>query len=66
MTRYQVVEGSQSAHCCFEFTVVDTTHPLDYVGRNGAPQYEPVCECWEEADARRIADALNAAEGAGR
>ena len=37
--RYKVVGGSQSAHCCFDATVVDTTvkfnlyrdttHPLD-------------------------------------
>lgn len=53
--RYQVVEGSQSAHCCFEATVVDTTKPTGYNG-----QFEQVCECFEVSDARTICDALNA------
>lgn len=46
--RYRVIEGSQSSHCCFEWTVIDT-----YVG------FEAVCECFDEADAKMIAEALN-------
>lgn len=46
--RYQVVEGSESGHCCFSWTVVDTQKDR-----------ENICECFEEADARKIADALN-------
>lgn len=55
--RYQVVEGSQSAHCCFEATVVDTTKPLKY-----GSGFDQVCECLEVTDAERIAEALNAFE----
>lgn len=58
--RFQVVPGSQSCHCCFEWTVVDTSK-----GRNayeGDPAFEALCECYEEADARRIAAGLNATE----
>ncbi len=61
--RYKIVEGSKSAHCCFEFTVVDT-HKPDMVGgrqyvRDGEPQFETICECFERADADLIVTALN-------
>lgn len=26
--RYQIIEKSLSAHCCFQYTVIDTTCPL--------------------------------------
>lgn len=63
--RYKVIDGSQSAHCCFVATVVDTTkHVLiggkPYMARGGLPQYEAVCECFEDADATMICAALNA------
>lgn len=54
--RYKVVSGSQSSHCCFEWTVVDTAKPLPY----GDGLFEPLCECWEKADADLIAAGLNA------
>lgn len=57
--RYAVVEGSQTAHCCFEATVVDLHMPTGYMGR-----YDPVCECMEAFQARMICDALNAAHKA--
>lgn len=53
--RYQVVKGSQSAHCCFEWTVVDTEQPIS----SSPGEFVQVCECFEEVDARLIADALN-------
>lgn len=57
--RYRVVNQSESAHCCFEATVVDTSRPQNYV--DGDRQtYEAVCECFEMADAELIATALNA------
>lgn len=56
--RYKAVDGSQSAHCCFDATVVDTTKPTGYLD-----ECEPVCECFARADAERIAVALNAADG---
>jgi hypothetical protein len=70
MSRYAVYKGSQSAHCCFEATVVDTTKP-DIIGgkhyrdsdeRGGQYHYEAICECFEMADAERICAALNEAE----
>lgn len=59
--RYIVVKGSQSAHCCFEATVVDMTKPVIIGGEHFDNQYEPVCECFDIADAETIAAALNAA-----
>jgi hypothetical protein len=58
--RYKIVEGSQSAHCCFEYTIVDTTKPVMIGGEHYKNQFEPVCECFEEGEAKLIADALNA------
>ena len=65
--RYRAIEGSQSAHCCFTHTVVDTTKPTIFgAGENAKPyvpegvqQFESVCECFEQADADNIARALN-------
>jgi hypothetical protein len=62
--RYESVPYSQSAHCCFEYTVVDTTKPHmigneHYRDRAGNLHYEAVCECFEEAAAILIAQALN-------
>jgi hypothetical protein len=48
--RFKVVDGSESAHCCFVATVVND-------------DFEEICECFERADAERIAAALNAASG---
>lgn len=67
MARFEVRVGSQSQHCCFYATVVDTTKPFmigdeQYCGRTG-PEYEEVCECFDEEAADRIAAALNRVEG---
>lgn len=59
MSRYKVVKGSQSAHCCFDATVVDTTKPIMISGEHYKDQYEAVCECFEETDAQTVCDALN-------
>lgn len=53
--RYVVVEGSQSSHCCFDATVVDTSKPF----KHDAARFEQVCECFEIEDAEKIAEALN-------
>lgn len=64
MARFQVREESQSGHCCFEATVVDTDKPDmlrgEHYAPDGVPRYEPVCECFDMDEARMIADALNA------
>ena len=46
--RYAVVAESVSAHCCFEATVIDTKENYNYT-----------CECFEQEDAIKIANALN-------
>lgn len=58
--RFRVREGSQSHHCCFAATVVDTARP--YVEPDGRPSgdFEPMCECFTAAEALWIAAALNA------
>ena len=50
--RYRIDEGSNSGHCCFEFTIVDTSNRED--GNDCS-----VCECFERSDAELIVNALN-------
>lgn len=57
--RYKVVQGSQSAHCCFEATVVDTTKPVMIGDEHYNNQFESVCECFEIEHANTICAALN-------
>lgn len=57
--QYKVIAGSQSAHCCFCATVVDTTKPVMIHGEHYNNEYESVCECFEIEHAQFIADALN-------
>jgi hypothetical protein len=59
--RFIVIPRSESAHCCFSATVVDTTRPSGFY--NGEQHYEHVCECFDPADAEKIAAALNSAAG---
>lgn len=61
--RYKVVYGSQSFHCCFEYTVLDTEQPRIIGGEHYRNQYEAVCECFDQVDADKICAALNASEG---
>lgn len=56
--RYVVVGGSESGHCCFGATVVDTQAP--HPTSAGDPDW--VCECHDIETAQKIADALNASE----
>ena len=64
--RYIVRNGSKSGHCCFDFTVMDTTKPEIIGGKhyetNGKKQYEAVCECFEQEQAELVAAALNQKE----
>lgn len=60
--RYKVLPGSQSGHCCFDATVVDTNTPQKrWHGKE--PRYEAVCECFDPADAELVAAALNSKSG---
>lgn len=66
--RYAWQSGSQSGHCCFEATVVDTSKPeKDINGQkltddNGLLIYFPVCECFDEECAVLICASLNERE----
>jgi hypothetical protein len=51
---FLAIEGSQSAHCCFAATVIDTSSPQTY------GEFHAVCECFSLEEAQLIADALNA------
>jgi hypothetical protein len=57
--RYRAIEGSQSAHCCFEATVIDSSKLMNRFPDDD--RFEVVCECFELGDAEKIAAALNAA-----
>ena len=59
--RYKAVKGSESGHCCFDATVVDTQTPHPLFAR----EHYYVCECFDMEDAQKIADALNAAHRKG-
>lgn len=62
MSRYAVVSGSQSYHCCFDWTVVDTTIPVIIGGEHYKGQFEAVCETFEREQADLICEALNKME----
>lgn len=51
--RFIVTDGSDSAHCCFHASVMDTSvkRPSGY--------FECVCECFDEDHANLIAQLLN-------
>lgn len=53
-TRYIIVAKSVSAHCCFEFTVIDT-----HAGYNGQCWNKTMCETFEKQDAIDVCHALN-------
>lgn len=57
--RFQVRKGSQSAHCCFEATVVDTDKPTMIGGKQYNEQFNAVCECFDKKWAEAICIALN-------
>lgn len=63
MDRYIIYNGSKSAHCCFEATVMDSTKPEIIGGEHyeddGGKHYETVCECFDMKDAMLICEALN-------
>ncbi len=64
MTRYIVVPGSVSAHCCFDASVLDTAITHDYADANDEPRdkHPQICECFNMDEAHHVALALNALE----
>lgn len=66
MSRYIIFNGSKSCHCCFEYTVMDSTKP-DMIGdihyeSDGVKHYETVCECFDLESAEMVCNALNKEE----
>ena len=57
--RYKVLAGSQSGHCCFDYTVVDTLKPHPVYASQGL--FDAICETFREEKAHAVARALNAA-----
>lgn len=57
--RYKFIEGSQSAHCCFGYTVVDTKRPVIIHGEHYDNEFHAVCECYLRNDAQLIVASLN-------
>lgn len=61
--RYIIMNGSISGHCCFEFSVLDTTKPEIIGGKHyeddKGKHYEAVCECFDEESAILICNSLN-------
>lgn len=61
--RYKIIEGSETGHCCFESTIVDT-HRFNEVPEGSLASKLPpkpviVAEVFNLSDAELIVDALN-------
>lgn len=54
-SRYKILDGSDSGHCCFEYTVIDTSKPQSW----DKDRYELVCETFTKEDAELICNCLN-------
>lgn len=59
MNRYTVEKGSDSGHCCFQWSVIDTSIVLGVHVSNDNYYYKCVCECCDEEDAENICNLLN-------
>lgn len=57
--RYVIQEGSNSGHCCFEYSIVDTHRKNQSLHH----EYHTICECFYEKDAVLIKEALEATRG---
>jgi len=59
MSRYKMVDGSESKHCCFSYSIIDLSN-FELIGEE--KYYETVCECFSLQQAEKICDALNKGE----
>lgn len=59
MNRYIVEEGSDSSHCCFEWSVMDTHTKTSKNYLTGGFYLKCVCECFDKEDAENICNLLN-------
>lgn len=55
--RFKIVHGSESGHCCFEYSIVDTQQSITILGQE---HFALVCECFYEQEAILVCEALNA------
>lgn len=65
--RYQIRRGSQSNHCCFVATIVDTSCPIATCSTESGKyfvMYRRVAEFFDKGVARITRNALNAADRA--
>ena len=53
--RYKVIEGSNSGHCCFDYSVIDTD-------KNTPFEDGRICETFYKPEADLICNALNKTE----
>lgn len=60
--RYKIVEDSESGHCCFDVTILDTHRPKAYTNIDGKPFYYNLAECFYAEDAENIVKALHQQE----
>ena len=60
--RYKIVEDSESGHCCFSATILDTHQPEDLTKDDGTPYYYNLAECFYSEDAELIVKALHQQE----
>lgn len=58
--RYAIMATSKSAHCCFDFTVVDTAQSEGYTCDRFGHHYSTICECFDQESAENVCRALNA------
>lgn len=59
MKRYIVEEGSDSGHCCFQWSVIDLSVIEEISGDGLKLWHKVICECFEEEDAENICNLLN-------
>ena len=52
--RYKVLVGSQSGHCCFDYTVVDTLKPHPVYASQGL--FDAICETFSEEELKDAKD----------
>jgi len=61
-SRFYVLNGSISAHCCFDASVCDRTRPVMIGGEHYKGQHHQLCECFDREEAEQIRLALELLE----
>lgn len=53
--RFVILEDSDSGHCCFEYSILDT----EKINEVWSEKYESICETFDIESAESICEALN-------